>query len=424
MMSSLDSVPEPVIELHAPDGREVVALGVEEQVVEQVLGGLLGGRLAGAHHTVDLHQGLELGGGGIDAQGVGDVGPAVEVVHVQGADLLDALLDEELHHLLGDLVVGGGQQLAGFGIHDVVGENLLLQVLRRHHEGFHVRLLQVADVLGRDAAALLDDHLAADLDVEGGRLATQALGHQPHADLLLRQVEVVLVEEDVQHLLVGEAQGAQDDGDRQLAAAVDAGEQGVLRVEFEVQPGAPVGDDPRREQQLARGVRLALVVVEEHARRTVQLGDDDPLGAVDDERAVLGHQRQLAEVDLLLADVLHRLGRARSLLVVDDQAHLHPQRGGVGKPPQLAFLHVEDRVAEPVADILQRGVAGIADDREDRLERRVQPDLVPVFLGLVRLQELAVGVELNRQEIGHVQDTRTLAEVLADALLLCKGVSH
>ena len=46
-----------------------------------------------------------------------------------------------------------------------------------------------------------------------------------------------------------------------------------------------------RVQQLARAVRLAAVVVEEHARRTMQLRDDDALGAVDDEGAVLGHER-------------------------------------------------------------------------------------------------------------------------------------
>jgi hypothetical protein len=50
-------------------------------------------------------------------------------------------------------------------------------------------------------------------------------------------------------------------------------------------------------------VRLALVVVEEDARGAVQLRHHDALGAVDDERAGLGHQRDLAEVDLLLLDV-------------------------------------------------------------------------------------------------------------------------
>ena len=41
----------------------------------------------------------------------------------------------------------------------------------------------------------------------------------------------------------------------------------------------------------------------------MELRDDDPLGAVDDERAVVGHQRDVAEVDLLLLGVAHHARR-------------------------------------------------------------------------------------------------------------------
>ena len=119
-----------------------------------------------------------------------------------------------------------------------------------------------------------------------------------------------MLEEDAQHLLVAVAERAQQHRHRQLAAAVDAGEQRVLRVELEVQPGAAVGNHAGREQQLARAVRLAAVVVEEHARRTMQLRDDHALGAVDDEGAGVGHERNLAHVDFLLLDVLDHLLRA------------------------------------------------------------------------------------------------------------------
>jgi hypothetical protein len=61
-------------------------------------------------------------------------------------------------------------------------------------------------------------------------------------------------------------------------------------------------------------VGLAAVVVEEHARDCgASCETITTLGAVDDERAVVGHERQLAEVDLLLADVLDGLLRARAL---------------------------------------------------------------------------------------------------------------
>ena len=168
-----------------------------------------------------------------------------------------------------------------------------------------------------------------------------------------REVEGVLLEEDVEHLLVAVAERAQQDRDRELAPAVDAREHAVLGVELEVEPGAAVGNDARGEEQLAGAVRLAAVVIEEHARAAVQLRDDDALGAVDDEGAVVGHQRQFAEIDLLLADVLDRLLGAGSFLVEHDQAHLDAQRRGVGEAAELALLDVEHRLAEPVAHVLE-----------------------------------------------------------------------
>src|ERR1700689_3727876 len=117
-------------------------------------------------------------------------------------------------------------------------------------------------------------------------------------------MENVLLEEHVEDLLLGVAERAQYDGDRKLAAPVDAGKHAVLRIELEAEPRAAVGNDARREQDLARRMRLAAVVIEEHAGAAVQLRHDDALGAVDDEGAVLGHEGQLAEIDFLLAHVL------------------------------------------------------------------------------------------------------------------------
>src|SRR5690606_18522818 len=232
--------------------------------------------------------------------------------------------------------------------------------------------------------------------------------------------EGVDLEELVEHLLVGVAQRAQQHADRQLAAAVDAGEQRVLRVELEVQPGAAVRDDAGAVQQLARRMGLAAVVVEEHAGRTVQLRDDDALGAVDDEGAVLGHERDLAHVDLLLLHVLD--GLARRLAVVDHQAHGHAQRGAVAEAAVAALALVEHRLAELVADVLQRCVAVVADDREHGLEGGVQAAVGALGRVHVLLEEIPVRIDLDRQQEGNFENGPALAEVLADALLLGERV--
>src|SRR2546425_11829256 len=87
------------------------------------------------------------------------------------------------------------------------------------------------------------------------------------------------------------------------SSPVDPDIEDVPRVKLKVEPRSAIRDDPRRKQDFSAGVRAALVMREEGPGRAVQLAHHHPLGPVDDERAALRHQRQFADVDLLLAYV-------------------------------------------------------------------------------------------------------------------------
>src|SRR3546814_6207132 len=93
-----------------------------------------------------------------------------------------------------------------------------------------------------------------------------------------------------------------------------------LGVELEIQPRTAIWDDPGGEQIFARRMRLAAIMIKEHARRTMHLRHDHALGAVDDERAVLRHQRHVAHVDVLLLDIEHRTGFGIGIDLEYDQA--------------------------------------------------------------------------------------------------------
>src|SRR6476619_8634260 len=111
----------------------------------------------------------------------------------------------------------------------------------------------------------------------------------------------------------------------------------------------------------------------------MQLRNDDAFRAVDDERAVVGHERQFAQVDLLLTHVLDGLLRARGFLVQYDETNLDAQRRGIGEATELALFHVENGITEAIADVLQDRVARITLDREHGLERRMQADIVALL---------------------------------------------
>src|SRR5581483_3686527 len=412
------------VELHAAHCRKVIPLAVEEEVREQVFRRILGRRLARTHHAIDLDQRLEARLGRVDAQRVGNVGAAVQIVHIEGLDLGDPGLDQLLDGSGGQHLVGLGEDLAGIGVDYVLGEDLAVGVFTRHAQARDLRVLELAHVARGDPAAFLHDHLVADADLERRGLAAQPLRHELQRHFLAADVEGVGIEERGEDVRLVHAQRAQDDGDRELAPAVDAREHAVLRIELEVEPGAAVRNDARGEEELPRGMGLAAIVIEEHAGRAVELGDDHPLRAVDDEGAVVGHERQLAEIDLLLAHILDGLLGAGGLLVEHDQAHLHAQRRGIGEPAQLALLDVEYRLAEPVAHVLERSVAGVARDREHASEGSVQPHGIARVLRLLRLQERAIRVELDGEQVRRIQDARLLAKALADALLLGEGIGH
>ncbi|VDM15228.1 unnamed protein product, partial [Wuchereria bancrofti] len=405
------------VELHAAHGGQVVTLGAEEQVVEQGLGSVLGWRLAGTHHAVDLDQRFQLIGGAVDLQGIGDERTAIDVVGVQGLEANDVGLGHLGQQVGGQLGVALGDDLAGGRVHDGLGSGTANDVIERNFQLLDASLVQLVDVASRDTTALLHDHLAAGvLDVQDRDFTTQTLRHQLQAQTVVLNVVDVGVVEGIQHFFGAIAECAQQNGRRQFAATVDTHEYRVLRIELEVQPGTAVGDDASGVQQLARAVGLATVVVEEHARRTVQLGNDHALGTVDDEGTVLGHERNFAHVHFLLFDVLDRF--VRRFFVENDQTYFHAQRHGEGHATQDALLDVERRLAQAIADVLQGGVAGVADDREYGFEGRMQADVTELLLAHPLLQEFAIGIQLDGQEVRHIHDIRQLAKVLADTFFL------
>jgi hypothetical protein len=138
---------------------------------------------------------------------------------------------------------------------------------------------------------------------------------------------------------VGARQRAHERRDVDLAVLVDADADRalglvVLRavIGLELDPRAAVRDDRR----VVRGAVVRVDVLEEvDARRTDELAHDHALRAVDHERALVRHEREIAHEDLLVGDALDlaRLGR--------DQADAHAQRRRVR---HVAFAALLDRV--------------------------------------------------------------------------------
>src|SRR5262245_66135553 len=93
-----------------------------------------------------------------------------------------------------------------------------------------------------------------------------------------------------------------------LPTAVDAHIKNVPRVKLKIDPRAAIGDHPGGIEQLSASMSLSLVVFKENSRGTVELANDNPFGSVNHERAVLGHQGNLTEVNFLFFHVFDAAG--------------------------------------------------------------------------------------------------------------------
>ncbi len=420
-----------LVELHPANGGQVIALRVEEKLLEQRLCGFLGRRLARAHDTVNVRQRLEAGLVLVSRQRIAQPGatrPAltrigVDVEHLDG---LDAVLAQLCDQFLGEFVGSLAPDLAGGHVDDVAGQELAFQRLGRDQDLVRAALTHALGAQGGDLLAGRRDHLARFRvgEVIVRLLALPGLGIEArHPAGFVDTIDRAVIEA-LENIVGIEAQSIHQRRRRQLALAVDTHIQDVLGVELEIEPGAAIRNDPRGKQQLAGGVGLALVVIEEDARRTVHLGDDHPLGTVHDERALVGHQRDIAEIDVLL---LHFLDGARLGFLVDiehDQLKAHFQRRLIGQVALHAFFDVEFRRLELIGDIVEHRALGEVLDREHRLEDTVEPFLRPLGVRQVHLQELLVGVALNLDQVRHFNGFRNLAEGFADTFLFREGERH
>ncbi len=136
--------------------------------------------------------------------------------------------------------------------------------------------------------------------------------------LLDGRAEAVVITEEVEDLVIQtDAERADECGNRDLAVLINLDVDDVIGIHFIFEPCAAVRDDCGIEQHLA-GLIAGEAVVD--ARRTDELGDNDTLRAVDDERTGVGHEGHIAHIDFLLLDLT-------GLDVAE--LHAHAQRGGV-----------------------------------------------------------------------------------------------
>ena len=357
-----DRQAELLVEAEAADVAQVVSLLGEEELVDDVAGRALIRRFRVAELLVDVVDGFDLRVGRILLEGVEDDGVLVgaylillqeDALLVRLEDGLDGRVVEDLAALDDDVDALDGRHLAGVLIDEVLE-------------------LGLQDVVGQLAAASGFQVLRGDLDLVG-------------------QVE------DVDDVLVGVvADGTQERGHGQLLLPVDVGVHHVVDVRRELDPGTLERDDAGGIELRSVGVHA---LVEENARRAVQLGNDDALGAVDHERAGRRHVGDVPQIDVLDAGVEILVVRVRA-----GQTEFRFQRNVVGKTALQALLDGILRGIDEIIDEFELVVVSRILNREDLLEYLVKAFVFPVLRRGLQLEEIPEGLQLDFQQVRVFQD--------------------
>ena len=333
------------IDFMTPNAAEVILFRVEEHAFEHALGIRHGRRISGAQLAVDVLEGFFL---------------VVRRILAQRLD--DGFVRRDIDHThLGNT---GGKE-AGNG-----------------------RFVQRLKGIGQDDLAVLD--------VLDQHLAGQFVLVEAAAELeILRRVEKA---DDV---LVGRiTHGAQKGGGQKFAAALAAvhvNVKQIVRVELHLHPRSAVGNDAETVEDFAVGMHGRL---ETNAGRTVQLADDDPLGAVDDEGTLRGHERELAHVDFFFLGPLFVL-----------EAEGHVQRRAEGLAFALGLERAELGRANVIARVLEDHLLVVTRDGEDFAKDGLQTGILALGWRDALLQKFLVGIDLQLDEVGRFRGFLEFAEV-------------
>ena len=294
-----------LVELVTAHGRQVVVVAIAEQIVKEAGGNFSRGRRRRTQATVDFFLRLLLVGNTVQHKGVANGRRRVVTLGMQHADAVNARFTNAIQQAGRDFVGCFCQKLAGLGISHIHSQKHAVQSIGTHFNGFNASFTdKTPAALGDGLASFNNDIAFAINDVGIGIvLAVQLLAHFPVYRVAIFQAVSFTRVEVVEDLFLAHAHSLEQDGSGHFAATVDTDVKNVLVVKVKVQPGAAHGNDAARIQHFTAGMRFAAIMLKDDAGRTLQLVDDDTLGAVYDKGAFFGHQGQGTKIDILFLDV-------------------------------------------------------------------------------------------------------------------------
>ena len=120
------------VKLHTTDSRQIVSFFGKEQTVEQGFYRVFGRWLAWAHHAINGNTRRHLIDSLVGTQGLGNISALIQIVGIQGFDLLNARITQGCQNTFHQFVVGVGHDFPSFRMDHVISQYTTDQEIFRY----------------------------------------------------------------------------------------------------------------------------------------------------------------------------------------------------------------------------------------------------------------------------------------------------
>ena len=214
-------------------------------------------------------------------------------------------------------------------------------------------------------------------------------------------------------LFLAVPQGTQKDGHGKFTTPINSNIHVVFLVKFKIEPGPPIGNHPTGIDLLPTLTLRA----EKDPGRPMKLADHHPLRSVDDKGAMVRHQGDLTEIDILLLDGLDHLF-VFPLRIPDDETDHNLHGGLVGQSLHDTFHDIGLWLPNVIAHEIQGRRFIEIMDRKNGFKDLLKPSLLSLLGGNIHLEEIPIGFCLDLDQVSNFDDFPYLGEILANDFAL------
>lgn len=355
-------------------GRKVVELGIEEKRMENGIRRINSRRLKRKNEEVDVEKWLMEDIVIVERKSVEDIRKDIEMVDIEKVDLSIEGIDKGIEKILIDLVKGLEINIESWVIEEILRKIREEKIVLSRIDGIEEIL---GKMIGRKRGKIIE-WLKKEIESIGIKEIGDDIneieelgGIRNEKVIEVKGIGESIVESGKNLLEVNEERNKKSSG-RKIEKKVDERIEDVIGIEIDIEKRKEIRNEERRKKKIERRMGIEIVMIEEEERRKVNMRKDKEIGEVEDEGEVVGNERNIENVKVMIIDVIDGIRKGVLVNIEKDKKKSKIERRRISKIEMKELIKIEIRWIELVEKELENGREGEIMDREKRIEKRMK----------------------------------------------------